>query len=92
LRAALDAVEAGAQQMIAALDLPPRRVRGARQHIQATATVWATRVHELGARQLQAYGPVHHDLTDRLDPLVRELRSRLLALGDAALALPDPQA
>jgi hypothetical protein len=89
LCAALDEVEAGAQRMVEKLDLPPRRVHGARQHIQAAANVWATRVHELGAKQLRAYGPVRHDLADRLDPLVNDLRRQLLVLGDAALALPD---
>jgi len=89
LREVLDEVEAGAQEMVAELDLPPRRAHGARQHVQAAASVWGTRIYELNAKRLRAYGPVHADLAQHLGPLVTELRRRLLALGEAAQELPE---
>ncbi len=89
LREALDEVEAGAQEMVAELDLPPRRARRTRERVLAAANVWVTRLHELSARRLRAYGPVHADLADHLDPLAADLRRRLLELGEAALALPE---
>jgi hypothetical protein len=82
-------VEAAAQEMIAQLDLPPSRARGARQHVVAAANVWATRIYELNAKRLSAYGPVHEELADRLDRLVTDLRSCLVELGNAALELPE---
>ena len=89
LREALEEVETAAQEMVEALDLPQRRARGARQRVIAAANVWATRIYELNAKRLGAYGPVHHELADRLDRLVTDLRRRLLELGEAALALPE---
>jgi hypothetical protein len=89
LRKTLDEVETAAQEMVAELDLPQRRARGARQRVIATANVWATRIYELNAKRLGAYGPVHRDLADRLDRLVTDLKQRLIELGEAALALPE---
>jgi hypothetical protein len=89
LRDALDEVETAAQEMVAALDLPQRRARGARPRVIAAANVWATRIYELNAKRLGAYGPVHHELAGRLDRLVTDLRQRLIELGEAALALPE---
>jgi len=89
LREALGEVEASAQEMVAELDLQPRRAHGAKQHVLAAASVWGTRIYELNAKRLRAYGPVHADLAEHLDPLVTELRRRLLALGKAAQELPE---
>jgi hypothetical protein len=89
LRAALEEVEASAQEMVAQLDLPPRRAHGARQHVVAAASVWGTRIYELNAKRLRAYGPVHGDLAERLDPLVTKLRGLLMGLGEAAQELPE---
>ena len=88
VRRALRQVEAAAQEMMAQLDLPPSRARGARQHLIAAANVWATRVYELDAKRLAAYGPVHEELAERLNRLVADLRSCLEELGKAALELP----
>jgi hypothetical protein len=89
LRTTLNEVETAAQEMVAELDLPQRRARGARQRVIAAANVWANRIYELNAKRLGAYGPVHHDLADRLDRLVTDLRQRLIELGKAALELPE---
>ena len=89
LREALDEVETSAQEMVQQLDLPPRRAHGARQHVLAAASVWGTRIYELNAKRLRAYGTVHGDLAERLDPLVAKLRERLMELGEAALELPE---
>jgi hypothetical protein len=89
LREALDEVEASAQEMVAELDLPPRRAHGAKQHVLAAASVWGTRIYELNAKRLRAYGTVHGDLAEHLDPLVTKLRERLMELGEAAQELPE---
>jgi hypothetical protein len=89
IREALAEVETAAQEMVAELDLPQRRARSARQRVVAAANVWATRIYELNAKRLGAYGPVHHELADRLDRLALDLRQRLVVLGEAALALPE---
>jgi DNA repair ATPase RecN len=89
LRGALVEVEAEARQMMRELELPPRREHSLRQRVHAAANVWATRAHELSAKRLRAYGEVQDGLAARLDPLVAELRARLLELGDAAQDLPE---
>ena len=89
LREALDDVETTAQVMMSTLNLPERRARGARQRVVAAANVWATRIYELNAKRLSAYGPVNGTLADRLDGLASDLRQRLVELGEAALALPE---
>ncbi|UCF41415.1 MAG: hypothetical protein JSW43_03535 [Gemmatimonadota bacterium] len=89
VRHALSRAEVAAQEMMAQLDLPPSRARGARQHVVAAANVWATRIYELNAKRLAAYGPVHEELANRLDRLVSDLRHRLVELGEAALELPE---
>jgi hypothetical protein len=57
--------------------------------VLAAASVWGTRIYELNAKRLRAYGPVHGDLAEHLDPLVTKLRERLMELGEAAQELPE---
>ena len=92
VREALTAARHGAEQLHLALALPVDRSPGLRRRVAAVAEVWAARMDDLRARRLAAYGPVHPDLADRLDPGVETVRGRLEALADVAALLPDEDA
>jgi hypothetical protein len=92
VREALAAARRAADEMRAALALPPDRAPGLKRRVAAVAEVWAARIEDLRARRLAGYGAVHPGLAARLDPRVEEVRQRLEALAAAAARLPEADA
>jgi hypothetical protein len=60
-----------------------------RRHVAAIAEVWWSRVEDLRARRLKAYGEVHPELSAVLDPHVERLEDLLLDLAKEAAHLPE---
>ena len=60
-----------------------------RRHVAAIAEVWWSRVEDLRARRLKAYGEVHPELSAALDPHIERLEDLLLVLAREAMQLPE---
>ena len=71
------------------LALPSHEAPPLRRRVQATAEVWASSMEDLKARHLKAYGRVHPDLSQLLDPRVDEIVTLLERLADLSDRLPD---
>lgn len=71
------------------LGLPADERPNERRRMVAVAEVWSSRVEDLRAERLKAYGAVHADLAPTLNPLLERLRHALEALSDAAAELPE---
>lgn len=74
----------GRRLALPAHDAPPLRRR-----VQATAEVWASSMEDVKARHLKAYGRVHPELAETLDPRVDEIVTLLQQMADLAGRLPD---
>jgi hypothetical protein len=72
-----------------ALALPTHDAPPLRRRVQATAEVWASSMEDVKARHLKAYGRVHPDLPELLDPRVDEIVALLERMADLSDRLPD---
>jgi len=88
IRGLLERLRAAVASLEASLGLPSERPIPTGRRLAATAEVWATRMVDLHARHLRAYGKVHPELASVLDPRLDELIGLLDALGEAGLRLP----
>jgi hypothetical protein len=72
-----------------ALALPAHDAPPLRRRVQATAEVWASGMEDVKARHLKAYGRVHPNLAETLDPRVDEIVKLLQQMADLSGRLPD---
>ena len=72
-----------------ALALPTHEAPPLRRRVQATAEVWASSMEDVKARHLKAYGRVHPDLPEMLDPRLDEIVALLQRMADLSDRLPD---
>jgi len=73
----------------ASLGLPAERPVPAGRRVAAVAEVWASRLADLHARSLRAYGKVHPDLAAALDGRLDEIIGLLEELAQAGIRLPS---
>lgn len=88
IRGLLERLRLAVASLEATLGLPSERPIPAGRRLAAMAEVWATRMVDLHARRLRAYGRVYPELAPVLDPKLDELIGLLDALGEAGLRLP----
>ena len=72
-----------------ALALPLHDAPPLRRRVMATAEVWASSMEDVKARHLKAYGRVHPELAETLDPRLDEIVTLLQQMADLADRLPD---
>ncbi len=89
LRAVIARLDAAVDALGRLLALPAHDAPPLRRRVQATAEVWASSMEDVKARHLKAYGRVHPELADTLDPRVDELVTLLQQMADLAGRLPD---
>ena len=89
LRAVIARLDDAVASLGRALALPAHDAPPLRRRVQATAEVWASGMEDVKARHLKAYGRVHPDLSDALDPRVDEIVRLLQQMADLSGRLPD---
>jgi len=89
LRAVMGRLGEAVETLGRALELPTHDAPPLRRRVQATAEVWASSMEDVKARHLKAYGKVHAELAEALDPRVDEIVRLLQQMADLAARLPD---
>jgi hypothetical protein len=89
LRAVIAQLEDAVESLGRLLALPAHDAPPLRRRVMATAEVWASSMEDVKARHLKAYGRVHPELAETLDPRVDGIVTLLQEMADLADRLPD---
>lgn len=89
LRAVIAHLDAAVASLSGALALPLHDAPPLRRRVMAIAEVWASSMEDVKARHLKAYGRVHPELAETLDPQVDKIVTLLGQMADLADRLPE---